>query len=68
MIKLQILSYENIEKYLARLILIGVVGLPSYYDYWYQDELLLKAVKYLIKNTFENIQYFIYSIHPEPVE
>ena len=35
---------------------MGIVGLPSYDDYWDKDELLLNAVKYIMKkNTFENI-------------
>lgn len=39
---------------------MSVVGLPSYYDYWEQDELLLNAVNYIMKkNTFENINQFI---------
>ena len=64
--KITKLSYENIEKYIACLILMGIVGLPSYHDYWDKDELLLNAVKYIMKkNTFENINQFI---HPEPAD
>ena len=60
------LSYENDEKYIACLILMGIVGLPSYRDYWDKDELLLNAVKYIMKkNTFEHINQFIY---PEPAD
>ena len=45
---------------------MGIVGLPSYHDYLDKDELLLNAVKYIMKkNTFENINQFI---HPEPVD
>ena len=37
-------SHENIEKYIACLILMGIVGLPSYHDYWDKDELLVNEV------------------------
>lgn len=62
--KIKKLSYENIEKYVACLILMGVVGLPSYHDYWDKDEVLLNAAKYMMKkNTFQSINQ---SLHPEP--
>ena len=45
---------------------MGIVGLPSYHDYLDKDELLLNAVKYIMKkNTFENINKFI---HPVPAD
>ena len=49
------MTYENLEKYIDCLILMGVVKLPSYNDYWEKDELLENAVKYIMKkNSFEN--------------